>query len=191
MSSRCPDRALLALALTLFTAAAALAQEDIEPRTVGAAGRMTVGISGFADKLASSEDSFPLHATLHVDVSRFVTARFAARVGLVGSATVGGDEDETSDGPAASSMHALGSVLYYFSPQSMVSVYTGLEYRAQLTHRAGADAGSALGLAGIQAAVSSRAAVFVQGGYGARLTRGDEGELQTRIAGEIGFRLRF
>ena len=69
--------------------------------------------------------------------------------------------------------------------------YAGVEYRAQLTDRPESDAGSVLGKGGLEAAVSSRVLVFIEGGYGARLTRGEDDELQTRIVAEVGFRIRF
>jgi hypothetical protein len=169
----------------------AFAQEDLEPRTVGGAGVMTIGVAGFVDRIASSESSFPTHLTLQVDVSRFVTSRIAIRGGLIGSTTTGEDDEEVATGPAAAALHARGAALYYFTPQSMASVYAGVEYRAQLTRRADEDAGSVLGMAGFEASLSSRAGVFVQGGYGVRLTRGDEGERQSRLAADIGFRIRF
>jgi hypothetical protein len=190
MSSRHPDRLILALAATLLLATPASAQEDIEPRVVGESGTMTIGVSGFIDRFSSSESTFPTHATLHVDVSRFVTGRFAVRGGLIGSTAFGGDED-AGTGPGAAAIDAVAGIFYYFTPQSMASFYTGAEYRAPLTRRAAKEPGSALAIAGLQAAVSSRAAVFVQGGYGSRLTHGDEGELQLRVAGEVGFRIRF
>jgi hypothetical protein len=183
-----------ALAVVFFTIASvpAFAQEDLEPRIVASAGQTTVGFSGFIDKFSSSEASFPLHATLHLEVSRFVTNRIALRGGVIGSAVIGGDEgDEVVTGPGATAVDALGSVLYYFTPTSMVSFYAGTEYRMPVSRRAAREAGTALGLAGLQATVSSRAAIFVQGGYGARLTRGDDGEWQRRLAAAIGFRLRF
>ena len=182
---------LFTLVLTLATNARAFAQEDLEPRTVGGPGVTTIGLSGFIDKYTSAETTFPTHATLNADVTHFVTTKFAIRGGLIGSTTFGGPDDEPITGPGAAALHALGSVLFYFTPQSMASFYTGVEYRAQLTDRAEQDAGTMLGLGGVQAALSSRASVFVQGGYGSRLTRGDEGELQTRIVGEVGFRLKF
>ena len=179
--------------IVLFTsiAATAAAQEDIEPRVVGAGGVNSVGISGFIDALSSSEATFPVHATMHLDVGRFVTGRIAVRGGLIGSTTFRDDSDEISTGPGAASLHAAISGLYYFTPGSMLSAYGGAEYRAQLTRRAERDSGTALGVAGIEATVSSRASFFVQGGYGARLTRGDEGELQTRLVGAIGLRIKF
>ena len=124
-------------------------------------------------------------------MNRFISGRLAVRAGLIGNTFFGDSEGETPAGPQAAALHAHGDVLFYFTPQSMMSGYTGVEYRAQLTHRADKDAGTALGLAGLEATLSSRASVFVQGGYGVRLTRGDEGELQSRIVGEIGFRIRF
>jgi hypothetical protein len=180
----------MALALCAIAAAPAAAQEDIEPRVVGGRGTMSVGVSGFVDRFASTEETFPTQATVHVDVSRFVTGRFAVRGGLIGSAAFGGDEDAAT-GPGTPALDALGAVLYYFTPQSLASFYAGAEYRAPLTGRADKEAGSALGLAGVHATISSRASIFIQGGYGARLTRGDEGELQTRITAEVGFRIKF
>jgi DNA-binding winged helix-turn-helix (wHTH) protein len=182
--------AVLILALIALTATPAAAQEDVEPRTVGRRGVTSVGVAGFLDKVSSSEDTFPTRLTLHVDVNRFVTGRIAVRGGVIGSTTFG-DDDEAVTGPGAAALHAIGGVFYYFTPQSILSAYAGAEYRAQLTHRADRDSGTVLGMGGVQAMLSSRASVFVQGGLGRRLTRGDEGELQTRIAGEIGLRFKF
>jgi hypothetical protein len=184
-------RVIIAVVILLSFPVAALAQEDIEPRTVGGPGVMTVGIGGFVDGFSSSEEPFPVHAAVHADVSRFLTGRIAIRGGLIGATTFREDEDELRSGPGAASLHALVSGLYYFTPQSMASFYGGVEYRAQLMRRAGGERGTALGIVGLQATLSSRAAVFVQGGYGARLSRGDEGEVQTRITGEIGVRVKF
>jgi hypothetical protein len=185
-------RIVLSLLTVLLTARQVHAQsEDVEPRVVGGAGMMTIGFSGFVDKLMSTEDSFPFHATAQVDLTRFLTRRIAVRGGLIGSGSFGGDDDEEPSGPGVAALHALVGGFFYFTPESMVSFYTGGEYRAQLTNRADQDAGTLLGKAGLQAAISSRASVFVEGGYGARLTRGDEDELQTRIVGEVGVRIRF
>jgi hypothetical protein len=182
---------IFAIIIGFVLAAPAAAQEDLEPRTVGGRGVTTIGLAGFIDKYASNETTFPTHASLHVDIGRFLTSRFAVRGGLLGATTFGDPDDDVTTGPGAAALHALGSVQFYFTPQAMVSFYTGAEYRAQLTRRADKDAGTLLGLGGLQATVSSRASVFVQAGYGARLSRGDEGEWQTRITGEIGFRFRF
>ena len=181
---------VLALLMLALLANPAAAQEDIEPRTVGGRGVMSIGVAGFIDKVSSSEETFPTHLTLHVDVNRFLTGRFAVRGGVIGSTTFG-DDDEVPTGPGAAALHAFGGLFYYFTPQSILSAYAGGEYRAQLTHRAERDSGTMLGIGGVQATLSSRASVFVQGGFGRRLTRGDEDELQTRIAGEIGLRFKF
>lgn len=185
-------RTIIIATITWFVLVApSAAQEDVEPRVVGGRGVTTIGLAGFVDKYASSETTFPTHASLHVDLGRFITSRIAVRGGLLGSTTFGEPDDDVTTGPGAAALHALGSVQFYFTPQAMVSFYTGAEYRSQLTRRAGTDAGTLLGLGGLQATVSSRASVFVQAGYGARLTRGDEGEWQTRVTGELGFRIRF
>ena len=189
MSSR--SIVVSALLLLIVTASPAAAQDDIEPRTVGARGRTTVGIAGFVDRFASPEEDFPTQATLHVEVARFLTRHIAVIGGLTGSTSVGRDDEDSTGGPGVSALHARGGALYYFTPDAMISAYAGPEYRAPLTGRGERESGSVLGLGGFQAAISSRASVFVQGGYGARLTRGDEGELQTRLSAEIGFRIRF
>lgn len=184
---------LLSIVLTvaaLGIPAAAWAQEDIDPRIVGTTGTMMAGVSGFIDRFSSTEDDFPWRLALYVDVSRFVTSQIAVRGGLVGATTFQ-DEDEESSGPSASSVHGFVSALYFFSPQSMVSFYSGAEYRAQLNRRANPDAGTVLGIGGVQAMLSSKAGLFIEGGYGVRLTDGDEGETLTRLAGQIGLRIRF
>jgi hypothetical protein len=186
---------LLRLALMiLISALPAFAQnEDLEPRAIGGAGVSAIGLSGFIDKFMSTEQQFPWRLTAHVDFTRFVTDKIAIRGGLLGSTTVGGDEDEDSKvvGPGASSLYAHGGLAYYFTPEAMASLYAGGEYRAQLTNRPERDAGTVLGKGGVQAAVSSRVSLFVEGGYGVRLTRGSEDERQTRIVGEMGVRIKF
>jgi hypothetical protein len=185
--------AMLAAAFVVLVATTAGAQtEDIEPRVIGGSGVTSVGFSGFIDRFTSSEALFPWHVTAHVDVTRFLTNRIAVRGGLIGSTLFAGDDaDERATGPGAASLDAAVAGLFYFTPQAMASFYTGGEYRAPLTARAERDAGTMLGKAGVQAAISSRASVFVEGGYGARLTRGDDDELQTRIVAEIGLRIKF
>ncbi len=185
--------ALCALFLAAGTASAAAQTEDIEPRAIGGAGVMTIGISGFIDKFMSTEEVFPWQATVNVDFTRFLTRRFAVRGGLIGSGRFGGDEDESEGdtGPGASALHAHGGLLYYFTPDALASVYAGGEYRAQLTNRADEDAGTVLGKGGLEAAISSRVRLFVEGGYGMRLTRGPDDERQTRLVGELGVRVKF
>lgn len=181
---------ILVVVAGLSISSAAWAQEEIEPRVVGASGTMMAGVSGFIDKFSSSEDDYPWRVALYFDVSRFVTSKIAVRGGLVGATTFQ-DEDDESSGSSASSIHGFASVLYFFTPQSMASFYSGAEYRAQLNRRADRDAGTLLGVAGVQAMLSSRAGLFVEGGYGIRLTDGDEGEKLTRLTGQIGVRIRF
>jgi hypothetical protein len=176
---------------SLLFARPAFAQEDVEPRTVGGRGVSALGLSAFIDRYASTESTFPTLLTLQVDVSRFVTTRIALRGGLIGSAALGADADDVRSGPGGAAIDARGAALYYFTPQSIASAYAGVEYRAPLTTRVDGETGSALGLAGVEASLSSRASVFAQGGYGMRLTRGGEGERQWRITGDLGVRIRF
>lgn len=187
-----------AAVMTLFIACAAgsgtaFAQdEEIEPRTVGGRGATFVGLSGFVDRFSSSEEALPLNYIAQIDVCRFITNKFAVRVGAVGSGSLGGENPEDlRTGSGAPSLHAAGGLLYYFTPRSMLSMYVGAEYWAQLTQRAERDTGSVLGTAGLQAAISSRASFFIQGGVGARLARGDDDELVSRIVAQAGLRIKF
>jgi hypothetical protein len=169
-----------------------MTSEDVEPRVIGRPGTTLIGFSGFVDRFFSTEDVFPTNYVAQVDVCRFITKRFAVRVGAVGTGQFGGD-DSTSDattGTGAPALHASGGLLYYFTPASMISFYVGSEYWAQITRRAERDSGSVLGTAGIHAAISSRASVFMQGGMGANLTRGDHDELQTRFVAQMGLRIK-
>ena len=88
------------------------------------------------------------------------------------------------------SLHAFGAAAYYFTPQSMASFYAGAGYWAQITARDGADRGFILGLGGIDAALSSRANVFVEGGYGIGLTKTDDGATRQRFVARLGVRVK-
>jgi len=169
--------------------AAVTPNEDIEPRIVGAPGSMSVGIGGYGDQVRSDETR-PFNLTLHVDVTRFLTAKIAVRGGVVGSGTIGGDPDVLAAGVGMPALNAFGAGLYYFTPRSIASVYAGVGYWAQITARDGPDRGSVLGIGGIEAALSSRATVFVEGGYGAGLTRTDDDGTRQRVMGRIGVRLK-
>jgi hypothetical protein len=185
---------VFAFVLTLLGASAVSAHaqtEETEPRVVARPGTTLVGFSGYVDRFFSSEAVFPINYTAQIDVCRFVTKRFAVRGGAVGSGSVRGDNsDELASGSGAPSVHALVGVLYYFTPDSIVSAYVGGEYWAQLTQREGRDTGSFFGTAGLQAAISSRASFFVQGGVGARVNRGDDDELLTRFVAQLGLRIK-
>jgi hypothetical protein len=165
--------------------------EEIEPRVIGRPGTTILGLSGFGDRFFSPEESMPTNYTAQIDVSRFLTRRFVVKFGALGSGSFGGDASEDLPvGSGVPAMHAMGGLSYFFTPDAMISVYLGSEYWAPLTQRADRDTGSLLGTAGVQAAVSSRASVFVQGGYGARLNRGEDDEVVTRVVAQIGFRIK-
>lgn len=201
--TRATTTLLFAAVATAASAAAAAAQtdpvppsivsEEIEPRTVGRRGTMSIGIAGFADKFSSTENVFATNYVAQVDVCRFVTRRIAVRGGLVGSGRFGGSDDAEDALPAGSgapAMQAAGGVLFYFTPQKLASFYLGGEYWAQITQRVAGDTGSLVGVAGIHATVSSRASLFIQGGFGSRIARGDEGELLTRVVAQLGLRIK-
>jgi hypothetical protein len=164
--------------------------EETEPRVIGTTGTLMIGAAGYLDRFSSSEDTFPINYAVHVDVGRFLTPRIMLRGGIVGSASAGG-EDDLPVGPGVPALHALVGGLYYFTPQSMASLYLGADYWAQLTQRTARDAGVVFGMFGVQGLVSSRASVFIEGGYGVGLTRGDEDELRSRIVGRAGVRVKF
>ena len=167
--------------------------EDVEPRTIGTRGTTLVGVSGSLSRFFSSEDLIPGSYTVQIDGHRFVFSKIAIRFGIVGTGRFGGSssDDETEADLGTAAVEALGGALYYFTPESIWSLYAGTEYRARVTERLTSDPGSVSGLVGLQGAFSSRASFFVEGGYGLRLRRGDEGELLTRIVGLAGVRFKF
>jgi len=182
---------LAAASICVIPAAVCAQQEELEPRMVGRPGMTSVGMAGFADRFFSSEEELPTNYTAQVDILRFLTRRIAVRGGVVGSGSFGGETTEDAKaGSGAPALHGLGGVSFYFTPASMVSAYVGAEYWGQITQRSGRDVGSLIGTAGVQGAFSSRASFFIQGGYGARLNRGDDNELLTRFVGQIGLRIR-
>ncbi len=172
-------------------APAAAAGEEIEPRVIGHTGVTLLGASGTMSRFFSSEQLMAGTYTVQVDAHRFIFSKVALRFGVVGTDAFGVADDEDSATTSTTALEALGGALYYFTPESIWSFYAGGEYRARLTRRFSGDAGSAGAIAGLQGALSARASFFVEGGYGLRLRRGDEGDLQTRIVGLAGVRFRF
>jgi opacity protein-like surface antigen len=202
----CPQQTIRTLTIAAMIAASAVSaaaqqtepspqvvSEEIEPRIIGRRGTTSIGIAGFADRFSSTENLFATNYVAQIDVCRFVTKRFAVRAGVVGTGSFGGDENVESSlpsGSGAASVQAAGGVLFYFTPQRIASFYLGGEYWAQLTRRVAGDTGSLVGVAGLHAAFSSRASVFMQGGVGGRIARGDDGELLTRIVVQLGVRIK-
>jgi hypothetical protein len=183
---------LLACPLAAEAQSAPSREEDVEPRVIGLAGTVHVGFSGYVDTFFASDNALPSNYIVQIDASRFVTARWAIRGGLVGSGTYGGDnDDEVREGWAAPALHVVGGPFFYFTPRSMWSAYAGAEYAAQLTRRGGASISSVIGSLGLQGAVSSRTNVFVEAGFGRSLNADDEGDRPLRLLGKIGLRLRF
>jgi hypothetical protein len=187
------------MALTvLASTAAASAQtapassEEVEPRTIGAAGTTMTGFSGYIDRFFSSEDDRPFNYSMQVDVGRFITRSLVIRGGMRGSGSVGGDDaEDLPAGQGVPALHAFAGLLHYFTPQSMVSLYAGGDYWAQLSRRNGADAGTLIGIGGVQGQLSSRVSLFVEGGYGAALSKNDDDIRATRLVAQIGVRLKF
>ncbi|HEU4686972.1 MAG TPA: hypothetical protein VFS23_01350 [Vicinamibacterales bacterium] len=168
-----------------------ITSEDLEPRTIGSSGTTLVGIAGYVDKFSSSEDALPGNYTVHVDVTHFLTDRLAVRGGLVGTGSFGDDDSDQPAGIGAPALHGTAGAQFYFTPQSMLSLYSGIDYWAQLTQRADSDAGSLIGTLGVQGAMSSRASIFLEGGYGFGLSKVEEDETLRRFVARVGVRLKF
>lgn len=195
--STMPNRSWLVLVLLLIPVGSRPVEaqdrvsEDLEPRIIGAAGTTVVGFSGYVDKFFSPETGLPTNYTVQVDVNHFLTNKWVVRGGLAGSGSYGGDDsDELSTGPGAPAVHALGGVFFYFTPRSIWSVYTGIGLAVQVTQRSGSGMSSLIGSLGLQGAVSSRASLFVEGGFGRGLNKDDEGDRLSRFVGSIGIRLK-
>lgn len=164
--------------------------DALRPHIIGTKGTTMIGVGGYLDRVYSSEQLLPLNYTVQVDASRFVTKRVVVRAGLSGSGSAGGDDtDDRPTGIGAPALHASGGLFYYLKPQSRWSPYGGVEYWTQLRNRAENDRGSAIGMVGLEGAVSSRLGLFFEGGYGLGLTGPDE--RTNRIVARVGMRLKF
>ena len=153
---------------------------------------MLLGMSGNFDESFSSAERLPINYSVQVDAGRFQSDTFVLRGGLRGTGSAGGDDSENlPTGPGAAALHGFAGVLYYLTPRSLISMYTGAEYWAQLTQRDSADAGSIVGTFGVQGALSSRASMFLETGYGVGLRTNTDDVRVTRMVGQIGVRLRF
>lgn len=149
-----------------------------------------VGVSGFIDRFFSSRDLFPTNYVIQADVTRFITRKIAINGGVAGTGTFGDAAESEPVGIGARALHAFGGANYFFTPQSLASLYAGGSYWGQVTERDNPDAGTVVGVVGLQSAISSRASFYVEGAYGASLTKGDKGETRTRMLGRVGVRLR-
>jgi hypothetical protein len=185
----------IALTVLLWTAAAnaqTTPPEELEPRIIGTTGTIVTGFSGYVDRFFSSERGLPFNYSMQIDVGRFVAKSFVVRGGLRGSGSIGGDDaEDLASGQGVPALHVFGGLLHYFTPQSIVSLYAGADYWAQLTQRDGADAGTIIGVAGVQGVLSSRVGLFLEGGYGAALQKNDDEVRATRLVAQIGVRLKF
>ena len=140
----------------------------------------------------SFASGLPFNYSMQIDVGRFVTKSLVVRGGMRGSGSIGGDDaEDLATGQGAPALHAFAGLLHYFTPQSMASFYAGADYVAQLTQRDGPDAGTIIGVAGVQGALSSRVSLFLESGYGAALQKNDDDVRVTRIVGQVGVRLKF
>jgi len=166
-------------------------EEEIEPRIIGRPGTTMIGISGFADRAFSTEALMPLNYTVEAGGLRFITNHIAVDAAVAGSGSFGGDDSvSVPTGTGVASLRLMAGGLYFLRPKSMISLYGGADYATQLTRRSGSERGVIVGKVGIQAAMSARAALFVEGGYGFAVTKGSAGERVNRIQGLVGLRIR-
>ena len=165
------------------------ASEDVQPRVIGAPGTMLLGVGGYIDRFFTADHETTFVYTAQVDFGRFLSRHIVVGGGIAGTGSFGGNADTLTTGPGAPATHAFGGAHWYFTPQSLASVYAGAEYWAQIARRDGPDAGAVLAKVGLQGALSSRASVYLEGGYGLGLTRNDEG-FPTRVVGRFGFRIK-
>ena len=166
-------------------------EEEIEPRIIGRPGTTMVGVSGFVDRAFSTEALMPLNYTVEAGGLRFITTHIAIDAAVAGSGSFGGDASESVPaGTGVASLRLMAGALYFLRPRSMISLYGGGDYATQLSRRSGSERGVIVGKVGIQAAMSARAALFVEGGYGFAITTGSAGERVTRIQGLVGLRIR-
>jgi len=183
--------AVAAQAQTQPTVSPAAASEDIEPRVIGTTGTTTLGFGGFIDRFFSVETLYSTNYFLQADVAHFLTPALVVTGGLTGMGSIGGEDAENrAIGTGVPALHASGGLLFYFTPQSIGSLYAGGSYWVQLTQRGDRDAGTALGTLGFEGALSSRVTMFAEGGYGIALLKGEHDERITRMLGRVGIRLK-
>jgi hypothetical protein len=189
-------RAGIAIFATVWAIAAAAhstspaADDEVEPRVIGQQGTMMVGFAGYVDRLYSSERIAPTNLTIQVDAGRFITRRIVVRGGLAGSGTFGGaDANKLESGTGVPALHVFAGPSFYFTPQALWSLYAGGEYWMQLTQPASPDRGAAIGILGLEGAMSSRVNLFAQGGYGIGFT--GTSERTNRMIGRVGLRVKF
>jgi hypothetical protein len=150
-----------------------------------------IGMSGFVDRAFSTEALMPLNYTVEASGLRFITRHIAVDGAVAGSGSFGGDDSASvPTGIGVASLRLMAGGLYFLTPQSMISLYGGGDYATQLTRRSGSERGAVVGRLGIQAAMSARVTLFVEGGYGFAVTTESAGERVTRIQGLIGLRIR-
>ena len=165
--------------------------EDVEPRVVGAPGRTSIGLAGYADRITSEDDDLPFHLTLQVDVSHFLTTRIAVRGGVVGSGALGGDPDDVPTGIGVTALHAFGAgeLLLHAAgrwPASTPAPATGPRSPPATAPTAARSSASAA-----WRRRSRRARrVFVEGGYGLGLTRTEDGATRQRFVARVGVRVK-
>jgi hypothetical protein len=193
LSGVCVFALVLACAASARAQAAAPARQD---RQVGRAGAVQLGVSGFLDKFFTSSDTTqPAFYNVSFDVGKFMTDRFVAKAGIVGSGTFGGASGGVDTGGGGAQLFGQAGLLFYVSPGSVTSPYLGAEYSTVLTNRQSGDNGTILAKVGVQTALSARSSIFFEGGYGFAVSapsfQGVASERTQQFTGQFGLRFLF
>jgi len=186
--------ALLAAAFVLTLGGTAFAQSDEGAKTVGRKGATQLGFN-FSTNTSIQDTGFgstSAQTSLFggFDVGRFTTDKFLVRLGLNGFGQLGGGQETAfgSVGGSSVSFDLLGGGLYYLTPQKAQSLYIGGDLSVPLSSN-GTGSPYANGRLGVQAAIRSNAAIFLEAGYGALLSSaaGSTGSLQSNLGVRVLF----
>lgn len=149
------------------------------------------GFSGDIDRFFSSERGLPFNYSMQIDVGRFVTMALAFAAACAAVAASEETTQKISQPARACRAARLRRPAPLLHTTVDASFYAGADYWARITQRDSPDAGTIIGVAGVQGALSSRVSLFLEGGYGAALQKNDDDVRVTRIVGQIGVRLKF
>jgi hypothetical protein len=186
--------AVLTAVAVLTLGGTAFAQSDEAAKTVGHKGATQLGFN-FSTNTSIQETGFgstTAQTSLFggFDVGRFATDKFLVRFGFNAFGQLGGGSETEfgSFGGSSVSFGLLGGGLYYLTPQKAQSLYLGGDMSVPLSS-SGAGSPYANGRLGVQAAIRSNAAIFLEAGYGALLSSaaGSTGSLQSNLGVRVLF----
>jgi hypothetical protein len=180
-----------AAALLLFSSVAH-AQSTEPARSVGRKGATQLGLN-FATTTAISDNGLGgTSATTNlfggVDIGRFVTNKFLLRFGVSGFGEVGGSAQPSygaqSSGGSTVTFTFLTGGLFYVTPQKAQSLYLGGDMSIPMSKN-GSSNPYVNGRVGVQAAIRANASFFVEAGYGAQISSGNNNGLSSGSNGSF------